>query len=108
MDSESSDESQEEIDVVGDGEQDAEEDNLEEDAEEDQANSQSLDGDDDQERPSKAAPTSDPRSARTRPIVRPETLKASVYDIVPTMYGALSIDCHKPKVGEDYLCFHPP
>ena len=88
MDSESSEDSQEEIDVAGDVEQDAEEDNIEEDAEEDQFKSESLDGYDDQDKPTKSAVTSHPTNARIQPTVRPEALKAAVYDIVPTMYGS--------------------
>ncbi|KAL9130429.1 MAG: hypothetical protein Q9217_001396 [Psora testacea] len=74
----SSDESQDEIDVSGgDVERDVEDENMEEDEE----NSM----DEERVNRSRAAPTSAPSSAHALPIVRPEALKASVYDIVPTI-----------------------
>ena len=75
----SSDESQDDIDVSG--ERDVEDDNIEENGDDEQQHSLH------EERVSlsRAAPTSDQLSAGALPAVRPEALKASVYDIVPTI-----------------------
>ena len=77
----SSDESQDELDVSGDVDRDVEDGNIEDDGDEEQDNSQ------DDEGPSRqrVAPTSNPSSAAAEPTIRTEALKASVYDIVPTV-----------------------
>ena len=103
MDSESSDESQEEVDIAGDVEQDAEEDNID-----DQVNSQSMDGDEDQEKPAKPSVTSNPTNTRTQPTVRPEALKAAVYDIVPTMYGIFHNMALENRKLATLILFYPP
>ena len=73
----SSDESQDETETVVGVERDVE--NVEEDSNEDQEASHSQ---------SRPPPTSNPLSeglAHTIPTIRPEALRASVYDIVPTI-----------------------
>ena len=103
MDSESSDESQDELDVPVDVDQDPEEDNLEEDPEN---NSQ---GDDDQEtRPVPSAPYSEPGEDYALPSVRPEALSASVYDIIPTMYGIYLLLIFPPTPSLDIRPLHSP